>query len=79
MLVWLQGFLLVYDVVHSKLLEEGFCYRAHHGIIVRTVGLLLAGLTIMYFRLLVMNFEGPTFTSIDNPAAYCDSFFSRVS
>lgn len=45
----------------------------------RFFGLSLAGLGILYFRLKIMNFEGPVFTKIDNPAAFADSLVTRVS
>lgn len=41
--------------------------------------LILPGFIIMYYRFKIMNFEGPIFTSNDNPAAFAESLFSRVS
>lgn len=42
------------------------------------IGLILPGFIIMYYRFKIMNFEGPIFTSNDNPAAFADNFFTRV-
>lgn len=44
------------------------------------VGLLgLIGAVIMYFRLRLMNFEGPIFSPTDNPAAFAECLLTRVS
>lgn len=45
----------------------------------RCSGLMGVGILIMYFRLAIMNFEGPIFTKIDNPAAFAYDFYTRVS
>lgn len=37
------------------------------------------GAVIMYFRLRLMNFEGPIFSATDNPAAFADCLLTRVS
>lgn len=44
----------------------------------RNVGLLFAGITILYFRFWIMNFEGPIFAKIDNPGAFADLLVTRV-
>lgn len=51
----------------------------HPSALCRTLVLILEGLLMLFFRLWVMNFDGPVFTKIDNPAAFADRFVTRVS
>ncbi|XP_017779427.1 PREDICTED: transmembrane and TPR repeat-containing protein 4-like [Nicrophorus vespilloides] len=70
------GFCIVYDFFHTTgsikdvINNKSFLYRL--------LGLVTLGILIMYFRLSVMNFQGPIFTKIDNPAAYTNDTFSKI-
>ncbi|XP_050302270.1 protein O-mannosyl-transferase TMTC4-like [Anthonomus grandis grandis] len=58
----------------SKLWEEVFTQK----LLIRLCSLVVIGSIIMFLRLKIMNFEGPTFSPTDNPAAFADSFLTRV-
>lgn len=64
----------VYDIFYTKLLKNRF----NIDFIYRNMGLIVAALTILYFRFWIMNFEGPIFAENDNPAAFADDFITRV-
>lgn len=73
---------MVYDAVHSKVLKRNFftlIFYEKFPFLRRCIIWGAVGLVLMFFRLYVMNFEGPTFTKIDNAAAYSKNLFSRVS
>ncbi|XP_057669098.1 protein O-mannosyl-transferase TMTC4-like isoform X1 [Diorhabda carinulata] len=72
------GVLIVYDIYRVKRKSISWMEMLKFWLIVRCSLVLIAGLCIMYYRLEVMNFEGPLFTDMDNPAAYAQNVFTRV-
>lgn len=69
---------MVYDVCVKKKRKKTWGCLCNIYFFLRLTSLIFAVLVILFYRLKIMNFEGPTFTSIDNPAAYADSVFVRV-
>lgn len=67
-----------YDIFYRKKKKRNWIDIFSFYFILRNVSLMLYGVFLLYFRLKVMNFEGPSFTSIDNPSAFSDSIFSKV-
>ncbi|CAH1098557.1 unnamed protein product [Psylliodes chrysocephalus] len=72
------GLLIFYDIYREKRKSVPWKDMLKFNLIVRCVILILAGLGIMYYRLRIMNFEGPIFTDNDNPAAHAQNAFARV-
>lgn len=72
------GCVLGLRCLSGKEKEKDWWKLVNTGFILRNMVLFGTGLVILYYRFKIMNFEGPIFTSIDNPAAYSDSFFTRV-
>nr|XP_023017979.1 transmembrane and TPR repeat-containing protein 4-like [Leptinotarsa decemlineata] len=72
------GILIIYDIYREKRRSIMWYQLFNFPLILRALKLLVLGLVIMFYRFKVMNFEGPIFTSIDNPAAYAQSIFTRV-
>lgn len=65
----------MYDIFYTRFRKRKFDIN----FVYRNVALATAGLTILYFRFWIMNFEGPTFAKIDNPAAFSDHILTRVT
>ncbi|XP_018569656.1 transmembrane and TPR repeat-containing protein 4-like [Anoplophora glabripennis] len=72
------GLLIVYDIYQEKKKKTSWWELLNFWPFVRYMTILLPGIVIMYYRFKIMNFEGPIFTSIDNPAAYSSSLFTRI-
>ncbi|CAH1175783.1 unnamed protein product [Phaedon cochleariae] len=72
------GLLIVYDIYRQKKKSTSWGEIFSFWLIVRSMAIILCGLAIMYYRFSIMNFEGPIFTSNDNPAGYAQHFFTRV-
>ncbi|GJQ67341.1 hypothetical protein Trydic_g8237 [Trypoxylus dichotomus] len=68
------GLCSVYDVFQTKFAQNKFNAK----FIYRNLGLMAAGITILYFRFWIMNFEGPIFAKNDNPAAFADHILTRI-
>ncbi|KAF5275683.1 hypothetical protein FQA39_LY06795 [Lamprigera yunnana] len=64
------GVCFMYDCTNSNTKRRSF--------VKRSLLLFLSGLMILFVRLKLMNFEGPTFTMADNPAAFSTSIFTRI-
>ncbi|KAJ8963524.1 hypothetical protein NQ314_005566 [Rhamnusium bicolor] len=72
------GMLIVYDIYREKKKKTSWWEMFSFWYVLRYVTIILPGIGIMYYRFKVMNFEGPIFTSVDNPAAYSESLLIRV-
>ncbi|XP_015835523.1 protein O-mannosyl-transferase TMTC4 isoform X1 [Tribolium castaneum] len=72
------GVCVVYDLFLLKKQRKDWCDIFNIYFFIRTATLVVTGLVILFYRFKIMNFEGPTFTSIDNPAAYADKVFIRI-
>ncbi|XP_072395884.1 protein O-mannosyl-transferase Tmtc4 [Diabrotica undecimpunctata] len=72
------GVLILYDIYREKRKSVPWTEMLRFWLIVRCMLVLIMGISIMYFRLEIMNFEGPLFTYKDNPAAYAQTVFTRV-
>ncbi|KAK9712179.1 Protein O-mannosyl-transferase TMTC, DUF1736 [Popillia japonica] len=68
------GLCSMYDIFYTRFRKRKFDIN----FVYRNVALATAGLTILYFRFWIMNFEGPTFAKIDNPAAFSDHILTRI-
>lgn len=66
----LQALFVVHDFVYSK------SWKSIN--LQRTVILLISAIAIVFARFKIMNFEGPNFTAVDNPAAFADDLSTRV-
>ncbi|XP_060516972.1 protein O-mannosyl-transferase TMTC4 [Cylas formicarius] len=73
------GACLIYDVYKSKKRRKSW-YKSLCApmLVCRVICLFIIGLIIMYYRLKIMMFEGPTFSKTDNPAAFADEFYVRI-
>ncbi|KAL3281117.1 hypothetical protein HHI36_004339 [Cryptolaemus montrouzieri] len=69
---------IAYDVFQQKRRKRNWNNVFNLYFITRNLILVLSAVVILYYRLKIMNFEGPTFTSIDNPAAFSDSRLIKV-
>lgn len=71
---------MVYNMLQSNILfaRKSISIVKYKELAVRLTLLILYAFLLLYFRWWIMDFEGPTFTSIDNPAAYSNSLFSKV-
>lgn len=74
-----QGFCLLYEVYLRKKPSKPWGDVLSQKMFVRFGLLAVVGAVVMFLRLKVMNFEGPTFSPTDNPAAFADRLFTRVS
>lgn len=70
---------LLYDIYRGKKQSVSWTKMFTIHRLVKYAALIIPGFIIMFYRFKVMNFEGPIFTSNDNPAAFAKSLFSRVS
>lgn len=68
----------MYDILHSKKGNPKMSLLNNKPFLYRHFLLIIAGFTILFFRFQIMNFEGPIFTKIDNPAAFSDSILIKV-
>lgn len=68
----------VYEIYVKKKSSKRWLDIVTHKLATRFGLLLLTGIVIMYLRLKIMNFEGPTFSSTDNPAAFSDRILTKV-
>lgn len=69
----------LYDIYRTKKRSTPWVDMISLRRFLKYAALILPGFVIMYYRFKIMNFEGPFFTSNDNPTAFAKSFFSRVS
>lgn len=71
---------VVLDVLHTNILFAGkpVPIAKNKTLAMRLTCLVFYALCLLYFRWWIMDFEGPTFTAIDNPAAYSENLFSKV-
>jgi hypothetical protein len=69
---------MVYDIFAIKKRKKNWLDIFNVYFFLRIIVLVTTGVVILYYRFKVMHFEGPTFTSIDNPAAYADNIYIRV-
>jgi hypothetical protein len=69
---------MVYDIFAIKKRKKNWLDIFDVYFFLRIIVLVTTGVVILYYRFKVMHFEGPTFTSIDNPAAYADNFYIRI-
>lgn len=72
------GMCLIYEIYLRKKPSKSWCEVLSTKLLIRCFLLIVIGCVIMFLRLRVMNFEGPTFSPTDNPAAFANSFFTRV-
>ncbi|KRT79189.1 hypothetical protein AMK59_8650 [Oryctes borbonicus] len=72
--IMVLGLCSIYDVFVTKIVQNKFDIK----FIYRNLGLVVAGITILYFRFWIMNFEGPIFAKNDNPAAFAENILIRV-
>lgn len=70
---------IAYDIFQQKRKKKTWENMFNVYFITRNLILVISGIVILYFRLKVMNFEGPIFTSIDNPASFSESIFVKVN
>ncbi|CAH0557925.1 unnamed protein product [Brassicogethes aeneus] len=68
----------VYDLFYMKKRRKPWSKMLSKGFLIRNIFLVMIGVVIMFFRFKIMNFEGPMFTHIDNPAGYCQSFLTKI-
>ncbi|XP_045472634.1 protein O-mannosyl-transferase TMTC4 [Harmonia axyridis] len=69
---------MAYDIFQQKKKKRSWENMLNLYFISRNLILVFSGSLILYYRLKIMNFEGPIFTSIDNPAAFSETFFVKV-
>lgn len=62
----------------SFIQHNNYKYKNIQPILKRSMVLLVSGIIIIYFRLAIMNFQGPIFTANDNPAAHADTLFAKI-
>ncbi|CAG9863206.1 unnamed protein product [Phyllotreta striolata] len=72
------GLLICYDVYREKRKSLSWRDVPNFQLMLRCAILAIIGLVIMYYRLKIMNFEGPIFTENDNPAAHAQRLLTRV-
>ncbi|RZB40253.1 DUF1736 and/or TPR 11 domain containing protein [Asbolus verrucosus] len=72
------GMCVAYDVFFTKKKKKDWIEVFNTYFILRSIILTITGLAILFYRFKIMNFEGPTFTSIDNPAAYAENVLVRT-
>lgn len=70
---------LLYDIYREKKRSVPWTNLFTFNRLLKYAVLVIPGFVIMFFRFKIMNFEGPIFTNNDNPAAFAESLFSRVS
>ncbi|XP_066254780.1 protein O-mannosyl-transferase TMTC4 [Euwallacea similis] len=68
--ITILGFSAMYEFYLRKKPSKTFCLRF--------IALTTIGALIMFLRLKIMNFEGPTFSPTDNPSAFADKLFVRI-
>lgn len=64
------GICTMYDLFQKRWQPKLFWYRQ--------AVLAATAVVVLYLRFRVMNFQGPKFQKVDNPAAFADSFTTRV-
>ncbi|KAF7280549.1 hypothetical protein GWI33_005752 [Rhynchophorus ferrugineus] len=72
------GMCFIYEVYLRKTSSKGWMDILTYKLATRLGLLLLTGIVIMYLRLKIMNFEGPTFSPTDNPAAFSDIIVTKI-
>lgn len=70
---------LLYDIYREKKRSLSWVEMFTIRRLLKYTALITPGFVIMFYRFKIMNFEGPIFTSNDNPTAFAESLFSRVS
>lgn len=63
------GICTMYDLFQKRWRQKPFWYR--QAILAATAAV------VLYVRLRIMNFQGPKFQKVDNPAAFADSYTTR--
>lgn len=77
-----QGFCIVYDIVTQPKVTKIDYHTPPHDKFATVKRLLIVVPSIViliYGRWLIMGGTKPEFKAVDNPAAFCDSTFERVS
>nr|CAH7750090.1 unnamed protein product [Callosobruchus chinensis] len=72
------GMLIIYDIYREKRRSTLWWDLLTFWNFAKYTTIISCGLVIMYYRFKVMNFEGPIFTTNDNPAAFSDNFSTRL-
>ncbi|CAG9768829.1 unnamed protein product [Ceutorhynchus assimilis] len=72
------GVCLVYEIYLRKKPSKAWSEVFTQKLLIRVVLMGIIGTIIMFLRLRVMNFEGPTFSPTDNPAAFAERLFIRI-
>ncbi|KAK9879659.1 hypothetical protein WA026_006722 [Henosepilachna vigintioctopunctata] len=76
--IMVLGMCIAYDVFQQSRRKKIWNNFFNLYFILRMLILISSGVIILYCRLKIMNFEGPTFTSIDNPAAFSSNSLIKV-
>ncbi|KAL1513175.1 hypothetical protein ABEB36_002620 [Hypothenemus hampei] len=72
------GVCLVYELYLRKKPSNSWSEALTQRFFTRFILLGIIGIIIMFFRMKIMNFEGPIFNHTDNPAAFADRLFTRI-